>query len=207
MLPPDQLRAELLSIALDRRVIDVCSLGHAQVVVGARSAIYAPVPNLGIIVVDEEGDGAYKQEETPRYHGRDVAVMRAKRERALVVLGSATPSLESYHNARGSRYELVTHEKRVLDRPLASVRVVDMRDEYARRGPEVVLSEPLVAGIDARLERSEQVLVLLNRRGYATSTRAGGPEKNFVGRLGRRQESARKERPCRRDGTSTFSLP
>ena len=143
--------------------------GEVDVVVGTRSAVFAPLASPGLVVVDEEHDASYKQEESPRYHGRDVAVMLAKREGALVVLGSATPSLESYHNARAGRYELLTLERRVLDRPLAAVSLVNMRDEYAMRGPDVVLSQPLVEGIAGRLARREQVLVLLNRRGYATA--------------------------------------
>ena len=143
--------------------------GMVDIVVGTRSAVFAPLDRLGLIVVDEEHDGSYKQEESPRYHGRDVAVMRGKREGALVVLGSATPSLESFQNARTGRYELITLERRVLDRPLASVSLVNMRDEFAERGPDVVLSQALVEGIGARLARQEQVLVLLNRRGLATA--------------------------------------
>jgi primosomal protein N' (replication factor Y) len=143
--------------------------GEVGVVVGTRSAVFAPFASLGLVVVDEEHDGSYKQEESPRYHGRDVAVMRGKRENALVVLGSATPSLESYHNALAGRYELLTLDRRVLDRPLARVTLVNMRDEYAERGPDVVLSRPLVEAVAARLARAEQVLVLLNRRGFATS--------------------------------------
>ncbi|MBP7568855.1 MAG: primosomal protein N' [Acidobacteria bacterium] len=143
--------------------------GEVDVVVGTRSAVFAPLPSPGLIVVDEEHDASYKQEEAPRYHGRDVAVMRGKREGALVVLGSATPSLESYHNARAGRYELITLERRVLDRPLAAVSLVNMREEYALRGPEAILSQRLVEAIGDRLQRREQVLVLLNRRGYATA--------------------------------------
>jgi primosomal protein N' (replication factor Y) len=143
--------------------------GAVDVVVGTRSAVFAPLASLGLIVVDEEHDGSYKQDESPRYHGRDVAVMRGKREGALVVLGSATPSLESYQNAVTGRYELVTLERRVFDRPLASVAVVNMRDEFAERGPDVVLSRALVDATAARLARAEQVLVLLNRRGFATA--------------------------------------
>ncbi len=143
--------------------------GTVSVVVGTRSAVFAPLESLGLVVVDEEHDGSYKQEETPRYHGRDVAVMRAKREGALVVLGSATPSLESYQNASSGRYELLTLDRRVFDRPLAEVTVVDMREEFAERGPDVVLSRPLVDAIAARLARAEQVLLLLNRRGLATA--------------------------------------
>jgi primosomal protein N' (replication factor Y) (superfamily II helicase) len=143
--------------------------GEVDVVVGTRSAVFAPLGSIGLIVVDEEHDGSYKQEESPRYHGRDVAVMRAKREGALVVLGSATPSLESYQNAMAGRYELLTLDRRVLDRPLAHVTLVNMRDEFADRGPDIVLSQALAEAIGTRIERREQVLVLLNRRGYATS--------------------------------------
>jgi primosomal protein N' (replication factor Y) len=142
--------------------------GDVDVVVGTRSAVFAPIERLGLIVVDEEHDGAYKQDESPRYHGRDVAVVRGQREGALVVLGTATPSLESAANARSGRYGLVRLTRRVLDRPMAVVRVVDMRREYAARGPDVTLSGPLVEAIAARLERGEQTVVLLNRRGYAT---------------------------------------
>jgi primosomal protein N' (replication factor Y) (superfamily II helicase) len=143
--------------------------GDVDVVVGTRSAVFAPVQRLGLIVVDEEHDGSYKQEESPRYHGRDVAVMRARSQNALIVLGSATPSLESYHNAQNGRYELITLERRVLDRPLANVRLVNMRDEYAAAGPDVVISSALADAIRERLERREQAMVLLNRRGFATS--------------------------------------
>lgn len=141
---------------------------EVDVVVGTRSAVFAPIANLGLLIVDEEHDGSYKQEETPRYHGRDVAVVRAQQAGALVVLGSATPSMESFHNARNGRYELVTLERRVLDRPMADVRIVDMRQEFAEQGPDVILSGPLVEAIGARLEKKEQAMVLLNRRGFAT---------------------------------------
>jgi primosomal protein N' (replication factor Y) len=143
--------------------------GAVDVVVGTRSAVFAPVQRLGLIIVDEEHDGSYKQDESPRYHGRDVAVMRASHLNALAVLGSATPSLESYQNAQSGRYELVTLEKRVLDRPLADVQVVDMRDVYAAEGPDAILSPPLRDAIAARLEHQEQSIVLLNRRGFATA--------------------------------------
>jgi primosomal protein N' (replication factor Y) len=143
--------------------------GDVDVVVGTRSAVFAPVQQLGLIIVDEEHDSSYKQEESPRYNGRDVAVMRARTAAAVVVLGSATPSLESYHNAQSGRYALIALDKRVLDRPLASVQVVDMREEYAAAGPDVIISGPLTAAISARLDRGEQAMVLLNRRGFATS--------------------------------------
>ena len=143
--------------------------GAVDVVVGTRSAVFAPVRRLGLIIVDEEHDGSYKQEESPRYHARDVAVMRARQLDTLAVLGSATPSLESYQNAQNGRYELVALQKRVLDRPLAEVRVVNMRDVYAAEGPEAILSPVLAAAIRERLDRREQAIVLLNRRGFATA--------------------------------------
>jgi primosomal protein N' (replication factor Y) len=143
--------------------------GDVDVVVGTRSAVFTPLSRLGLIIVDEEHDSSYKQEEAPRYHGRDVAIVRGSRENALVVLGSATPSMESYQNAAMGKYERATLGRRVLERPLADVAIVNMREEYADQGPDVILSRSLVAAIDQRLQRSDQVLVLLNRRGYATA--------------------------------------
>jgi primosomal protein N' (replication factor Y) len=143
--------------------------GDVDVVVGTRSAVFAPLSSLGLIVVDEEHDGSYKQEENPRYNGRDVAVVRARNAGALVVLGSATPSLESYFNAENGRYARVTLPNRVLARPMADVRVVDMREEFAARGPDVILSSTLQEALAMRLDRREQAIVLLNRRGFATS--------------------------------------
>jgi primosomal protein N' (replication factor Y) len=143
--------------------------GDVDIVVGTRSAVFAPLTRVALIIVDEEHDTSYKQEETPRYHGRDVAIVRGSRENALVVLGSATPSMESYQHALSGKYAKATLERRVLDRPLASVRLVNMREEYADQGPDVVISRALVAAIEERLLRREQVLILLNRRGYATA--------------------------------------
>jgi primosomal protein N' (replication factor Y) len=143
--------------------------GDVDVVVGTRSAVFAPVRSLGLIVVDEEHDGSYKQEESPRYHGRDVAVVRGRQAGALVVLGSATPAMETFHNARNGRYELLTLQRRVLDRPMAAVRIVDMREQYAAAGPDVILSAPLSEAVKDRLERREQSIILLNRRGFATN--------------------------------------
>jgi primosomal protein N' (replication factor Y) (superfamily II helicase) len=143
--------------------------GDVDLVVGTRSAVFAPLAQPGLIIVDEEHDTSYKQDETPRYHGRDVAVMRGQLAGALVVLGSATPSMESYRNATLGRYSLVTLERRVHDRPLATVRVVNMREEYAAGGPDVVFGEALRAAIADRLERREQSLILLNRRGWAVA--------------------------------------
>lgn len=143
--------------------------GDIDVVVGTRSCVFAPVENVGLIIVDEEHDASYKQEDTPRYHGRDVAVMRGQQNEALVVLGSATPSMESYHNAQTGRYERVALTQRVLERPLAAVSVVDMRTEVAARGPETRISTALEDAIADRLERNEQSLVLLNRRGFSAA--------------------------------------
>jgi len=143
--------------------------GDVDVVVGTRSAVFAPLEDVGLIVVDEEHDGSYKQEETPRYHGRDVAVVRAREAGALVVLGSATPAMETTFNAEQGRYRRVRLTRRVLDRPLARVEVVDLRAEYAAEGPDVVLSRRLRDAIAARLAAGQQTLLLLNRRGFATS--------------------------------------
>ncbi len=143
--------------------------GEIDVVVGTRSAVFAPLERVGLVIVDEEHDASYKQEENPRYHGRDVAIVRAQRAGALAVLGSATPSLESYHHAMSGRYERVVLERRILGRPLAGVTIVDMREEFAALGPGVVLSRALRDGLAARIERGEQSLVLLNRRGFATA--------------------------------------
>lgn len=143
--------------------------GEVSVVVGTRSAVFAPLGQLGLIIVDEEHDTSFKQEETPRYNGRDVAVVRGRNEQALVVLGSATPSMETSQNAAGGRYSRVVMKRRVQDRPLASVSVVDMRAEYAEYGPDVILSGPLKNAIAKRLEGQQQSLILLNRRGLATA--------------------------------------
>jgi primosomal protein N' (replication factor Y) (superfamily II helicase) len=143
--------------------------GEVDVVVGTRSAVFAPLERVGVIIVDEEHDASYKQDESPRYNGRDVAIVRAQRAGALVVLGSATPSMESYHRAMTGKYDRIVLERRVLDRPLAAVTVVDMREEYAADGPDVILSRALRDAIRSRLDRREQVLVLLNRRGFATA--------------------------------------
>jgi primosomal protein N' (replication factor Y) len=141
--------------------------GEARVVVGTRSAVFAPMRNLGLLIVDEEHDGSYKQEESPRYHGRDVAVMRAKLESAVVVLGSATPSLESWSNAEKGRYELIRMAERVAGRALPKVEMVDMRAEFREVGKEEIFSRRLIQETRAALDRGEQVLLLLNRRGYS----------------------------------------
>ncbi len=141
--------------------------GEARVVAGTRSAVFAPVSDLALIIVDEEQDSSYKQEETPRYNARDVAVMRAKMAGGVVVLGSATPSLESYYNAKKNKYTLVELPDRVEQRPLPEVEIVDMRQEFQETGQEQVISRKLAEEIRERLEKKEQVMVLLNRRGYS----------------------------------------
>lgn len=139
--------------------------GQADIVVGARSAVFAPLPRLGIVVVDEEHDPSYKQEEGPRYHGRDVAIMRSKLLRAPVILGSATPSLESFERAQAGRYRLVRLPQRIEERPLPRVGIVDLRRV---EGGERLLSPPLVAALSECLARGEQALLFLNRRGFST---------------------------------------
>ncbi len=141
--------------------------GEARVVVGARAAALAPIESLGLVVVDEEHEGSYKQEESPRYNARDVAIVRARNDGAVVVLGSATPSLESYTHAVEGRYRLLTLPDRIGARPLARVTLLDMREVIREEGPEVVVSRPLREAIASRLRDGEQAMVLLNRRGYA----------------------------------------
>jgi primosomal protein N' (replication factor Y) len=143
--------------------------GDIDVAVGTRSAVFAPLPNIGLIVVDEEHDSSYKQDERPRYNGRDVAIVRAREQQAVVVLGSATPSMESYFNAENGRYEKIVLERRVLDRPLAEVQIVDMREELASEGPDAILSRSLLEALQQTFGRGEQAVVLLNRRGYAAA--------------------------------------
>ena len=143
--------------------------GEARVVVGTRSAVFAPLENLGLIIVDEEQENSFKQEETPRYHGRDVAIVRAKMENAVALLGSATPSLETYHHARNGKYELLTLASRVANRSMASVEIVDMRDDFQRTHQTNPISSALRAGIQECLKQGTQALVLINRRGYSWS--------------------------------------
>jgi primosomal protein N' (replication factor Y) len=143
--------------------------GQARVVVGARSAVFAPVRDLRLIVVDEEHEPAYKQDETPRYHGRDVAVYRAKLAGAVCLLGSATPSLESFANVRAGKYQLNVLTKRVDDKKLPDIHVVDMRVEAMRQRGLVTLSRLLVDHMHQRFERREQIILFINRRGFASS--------------------------------------
>ena len=152
--------------------------GRARIVIGARSAIFAPVEPLGLVIVDEEHEHTYKQEEAPRYHARDVAIMRGRMENAVVVLGSATPSLESYYNCKQGKYALLELPERVDDQKMPHVRVVDMRQAaYKEKGPPL-FSPQLKEAIAQRLERKEQTILFLNRRGYSTSLQC--PKCGFV---------------------------
>ena len=143
--------------------------GEAKVVIGTRSAVFAPLNNIGLIVVDEEHDPSFKQHESPRYNGRDTALVRGKQENAVVILGSATPSVETFYNAKNGKYQYLRLASRVQDRPLPDVTLVDMREEFKTGGKKPTLSSVLKEQIQARLARKEQTLVLLNRRGYSAS--------------------------------------
>ena len=142
--------------------------GLAGVVVGTRSGVFAPVQNLGLIVVDEEHDHSYKQQDTPRYHGRDVAVYRAQQCGACVVLGSATPSLESRYNAERGKYQLLELPERIEQRPLPSVELIDMRQEFLETRAQATFSRRLKDAVAERLKSGEQVMLLLNRRGFSS---------------------------------------
>lgn len=141
--------------------------GEARVVIGTRSAVFAPLENPGLVVVDEEHDPSYKQQESPRYHGRDTAIVRGKQAGAVVVLGSATPSVETFHHSREGKYGYLRMAARIHSRPLPETRLVDMRADFKTTNRRSPLSAELGDAIGDRLERQEQVLILLNRRGYA----------------------------------------
>jgi primosomal protein N' (replication factor Y) len=141
--------------------------GEARVVVGTRSGVFAPLEDVGLVIVDEEQETSYKQEEAPRYNGRDTAIVRAKLAGAVALLGSATPSLESFHHARLGKYRLLELQTRVENRPLARVEIVDLREDFRRSGRAAPISERLRAAIECRLEKGTQALVLINRRGYS----------------------------------------
>lgn len=141
--------------------------GEAKVVVGARSAVFAPLKNIGLIIMDEEHETTYKQDETPRYHARDVALWRSQYYQAPLVLGSATPSLESRARAQKGVYQLLLMPERINDNPLPTVEVIDMREEL-KKGPETIFSENLLAALQVRLDRGEQSVLMLNRRGFSS---------------------------------------
>jgi len=146
--------------------------GNAKIVIGARSALFAPLKKLGLIVVDEEHEGSYKQDSSPRYHARDVAVVRAKIEGCSVILGSATPSLESIHNTKIGKYELIELKERVDNCSLPLIRIIDLKNEsrnLSKAGGPAIISERLRSAINDRLKKGEQTILFLNRRGFATS--------------------------------------
>ena len=142
--------------------------GQASVVVATRSGVFAPVQNLGLIIVDEEHAGSYKQQETPRYHGRDVAVVRARNENAVIVLGSATPSLETRYNAERGKYTRLSLPGRIERRPMPRVSVIDMRHEFLETRKQATFSRALIDAVTERLENGEQTMLLLNRRGFSS---------------------------------------
>lgn len=152
--------------------------GRARIVIGARSAVFAPVEPLGLIIVDEEHEHSYKQEESPRYHARDVAVVRGRMEEAVVVLGSATPSMESFYNVEKKKYRLLEMPHRADDKKMPMVRVIDMRQAARMDKGTPLFSQPLKEAIQKRLDRNEQTLLFLNRRGFATSLQC--PRCGFV---------------------------
>lgn len=142
--------------------------GAARIVIGTRSAVFAPVKNLGLIVIDEEHEASYRQQDSPYYSGRDTAIVRAQKESAIVVLGSATPSLESFHNARHGKYTYLSLPERIGSRPLASAALIDMRNVFTRHGKPCVFSDELLEAIQETHQRREQSIILLNRRGYSS---------------------------------------
>lgn len=141
--------------------------GKARIVIGTRSAVFAPLQNLGLIIVDEEHDSSYRQHEMPFYNGRDAAIVRANFINAVVVLGSATPALESYHNANIGKYEYLQLPNRIGNRPLASAEIVDMRQVFRQIGKDSVFSNILVEAIEETHSKGEQSIILLNRRGFS----------------------------------------
>lgn len=141
--------------------------GDARIAIGTRSAVFAPLENIGLIIVDEEHDPSYRQHESPFYNARDVAVMRASFANAVVVLGSATPAMESFYNAKGGKYSYLHLPERIAGRSLAEAKLIDMRDVFRAAGKDVALSPELLEAIDETHGRGEQVIILLNRRGFS----------------------------------------
>jgi primosomal protein N' (replication factor Y) len=142
--------------------------GEARIVIGTRSAIFAPLENLGVVIIDEEHDSSYRQQESPFYHARDLAVVRAQQMGAAVVLGSATPALESFYNSQNDKYSYLQLSNRIGERPLAEAELIDMRMVFREAGKDVVFSPQLIAAIEETHARGEQSIILLNRRGYSS---------------------------------------
>ncbi|HEX4899918.1 MAG TPA: primosomal protein N', partial [Pyrinomonadaceae bacterium] len=142
--------------------------GRARIVIGTRSGVFAPIANLGLVIVDEEHESTYRQQDSPRYNGRDTAIVRAQKENAVVILGSATPSLESFHNAQTGKYHYLQLPSRIGDRPMAAARIIDMREAFARHNKPQVFSDELLEAIETTHQKGEQSIILLNRRGYSS---------------------------------------
>jgi primosomal protein N' (replication factor Y) len=142
--------------------------GEARIVIGTRSAVFAPIKNLGLVIVDEEHESTYRQQDSPQYNGRDTAIVRAQKESAVVILGSATPSLESFHNASAGKYRYLELPNRLGDRPMAVAEIIDMRTAFARHHKPTVFSDELLQAIAETHKKGEQSIILLNRRGYSS---------------------------------------
>jgi primosomal protein N' (replication factor Y) len=142
--------------------------GEARVVIGTRSAVFAPVKDLGVVIVDEEHESTYRQQDSPHYNGRDTAIVRAQKESAVVILGSATPSLESFHNASTGKYNYLQLPDRLGDRPLAAAEIIDMRNVFSQHKKPRIFSDDLLAAIEETYRKGEQSIILLNRRGYSS---------------------------------------
>ncbi len=142
--------------------------GEARIVIGTRSAVFAPIKDLGLVIVDEEHESTYRQQDSPHYNGRDTAIMRAQKESAVVILGSATPSLESFHNAGSGKYNYLQLPNRLGDRPMAVAEIIDMRQVFARHQKPRIFSDELLQAIEETHEKREQSIILLNRRGYSS---------------------------------------
>jgi primosomal protein N' (replication factor Y) len=142
--------------------------GEARIVIGTRSAVFAPVKNLGLVIIDEEHESTYRQQDSPHYNGRDTAIVRAQKESAVVILGSATPSLESFHNASTGKYRYLQLPNRLGNRPMAGAEIIDMRELFARHQKPRIFSDELLQAIEETRQKKEQAIILLNRRGYSS---------------------------------------
>jgi primosomal protein N' (replication factor Y) len=142
--------------------------GEARIVIGTRSGVFAPIANLGLVIIDEEHESTYRQQDSPRYNGRDTAIVRAQKENAVVILGSATPSLESFHNAQTGKYSYLELPARIGNRPMAAARIIDMRVVFDRHKKPQVFSDDLLEAIETTHRKGEQSIILLNRRGYSS---------------------------------------
>ena len=142
--------------------------GDARIVIGTGAAVFAPIKDLGLVIVDEEHESTYRQQDSPHYNGRDTAIVRAQKESAVVILGSATPSLETFHNAQTGKYQYLKMPNRLGNRPMAAAEIIDMRDVFARHQKPQVFSDELLTAITEVHQKQEQSIILLNRRGYSS---------------------------------------